>query len=157
MELPLASVLAGALLLLAVAAVLVRRAAGGKSLLLAANGKQQTKGGLRVDATSGDGANAAAAAANAAKGGGSSSRPQVTLLFGTQTGTAERFAKQLKAELLAISNGGAEGGSPQVDVDVVDCEEFDASKRLAAQGLVLFLVATYGDGEPTDNAADLYN
>ena len=163
MELPLASVLAGALLL-AVAAVLVRRAAGGKSLLLAANGKQQTKGGLRVDATSGDGANAAAAAANAAaaaanaaKGGGSSSRPQVTLLFGTQTGTAERFAKQLKAELLAISNGGAEGGSPQVDVDVVDCEEFDASKRLAAQGLVLFLVATYGDGEPTDNAADLYN
>ena len=156
MELPLASALAGALLLLAVAAVLVRRAAGGKSLLLSATngGKQQAKGGLRVDATSGDGANAAAAAANAAKGG-SSSRPQVTLLFGTQTGTAERFAKQLKAELLAVSNGGSD--APQVDVDVVDCEEFDASKRLAAQGLVLFLVATYGDGEPTDNAADLYN
>ena len=155
MELPLASALAGALLLLALAAFFVRRAAGGKSLLLAG---KQAKGGLRVDATSGDGANAAAAAAAAASSrGGSSSKPQVTLLFGTQTGTAERFAKQLKAELLAISSGGSE--APQVDVDVVDCEEFDASKRLAAgsTGLVLFLVATYGDGEPTDNAADLYN
>ena len=154
MELPLASALAGALLLLALAAFLVRRAAGGKSLLL--SGKQ-AKGGLRVDATSGDGANAAAAAAAASSKGGSaaSPRPQVTLLFGTQTGTAERFAKQLKTELLAISSGGSE--APQVDVDVVDCEEFDAAKKLGSQNLVLFLVATYGDGEPTDNAADLYN
>ena len=106
MELPLASALAGALLLLALAAFLVRRAAGGKSLLL--SGKQ-AKGGLRVDATSGDGANAAAAAAAASSKGGSaaSPRPQVTLLFGTQTGTAERFAKQLKTELLAISSGGS--------------------------------------------------
>ena len=150
MELPLASALAGALLLLALAALLVRRAAGGKSLLLS-GGKQASKGGLRVDATSGDGANAAAAAAAAA----ASSRPQVTLLFGTQTGTAERFAKQLKTELLAISSGGSEAA--QVDIDVVDCEEFDASKKLSSQDLVLFLVATYGDGEPTDNAADLYN
>ena len=58
MELPLASALAGALLLLALAAFFVRRAAGGKSLLLAG---KQAKGGLRVDATSGDGANAKAA------------------------------------------------------------------------------------------------
>ena len=158
MELPLVGALAGALLLLALAALFARRAAGGKSLLLVG---KQAKGGLRVDATSGDGAHAAAAASAAAasssKGGGASSKPQVTLLFGTQTGTAERFAKQLKTELLAISSGGSE--APQVDVDVVDCEEFDAAKRLAAgaTGLVLFLVATYGDGEPTDNAADLYN
>ena len=158
MELPLASALAGALLLLALAALFFRRAAIGKSLLPVGGGAggKQRRSGLRVDATSGDGANAAASAASAAtQSSSSSAKPRVTLLFGTQTGTAERFAKQLKTELLAISSGGSE--SPLVDIDVVDCEEFDASKRLSSQGLELFLVATYGDGEPTDNAEDLYN
>lgn len=77
-------------------------------------------------------------------------KPRCLLLFGTQTGTAERFAKQLKTEL-TVRYG------KDCTFDVVDAEEYKAEEQLAKEKLVFFLLATYGDGEPTDNAADLYN
>lgn len=40
--------------------------------------------------------------------------------------------------------------------DVVDAEEYKAEERLSKEKLVFLLLATYGDGEPTDNAADFY-
>jgi hypothetical protein len=84
-------------------------------------------------------------------------RPSVRLLYGTQTGTAERFAKQLGAELRARY-----GGETKVRVEVTDAEHYFASgsaldERLEAENVLLLLFATYGDGEPTDNAADLYS
>jgi sulfite reductase alpha subunit-like flavoprotein len=39
---------------------------------------------------------------------------------------------------------------------VIDIENYKAERRLPKERLVLFLMATYGDGEPTDNAADFY-
>ena len=78
------------------------------------------------------------------------SGPKVTLLYGTQTGTAERFAKQLKNEMSSRY-----GDSNHYAI--VDIEDYKAQEVLCNEKLVFFLMATYGDGEPTDNAADFYN
>lgn len=37
-----------------------------------------------------------------------------------------------------------------------DIETYSGQARLAKEEAVIFLMATYGDGEPTDNAADFY-
>lgn len=37
-----------------------------------------------------------------------------------------------------------------------DIENYAGEARLPKEECVLFLMATYGDGEPTDNAADFY-
>jgi len=78
------------------------------------------------------------------------SLPQATLVFGTQTGTAEKFAKTLKSQLESSY------GSTTA-FHVVDSEQYDAKQRLANETFVVFLVATYGDGEPTDSAVDLHD
>jgi NADPH-ferrihemoprotein reductase len=81
----------------------------------------------------------------------------VTVYFGSQTGTAERFGKRLckaaaahgfKAALVDLETfshklpAGAEGAEA-------------AKVALAgASGLVVFLMATYGEGEATDNALE---
>lgn len=75
-------------------------------------------------------------------------RQKALILFGTQTGTAERFSKQLKSELAARYGDGNR-------YEVLDMEEFKA-EELHKEKLVFFMMATYGDGEPTDNAADFY-
>lgn len=78
------------------------------------------------------------------------SKPRVRVLFGTQTGTAERFAKQIASEIRK------KYGS-STTVDVTDIENYKARERLSQERLVIFCMATYGDGEPTDNAADFYS
>ena len=57
---------------------------------------------------------------------------------------------QLKGELTARY------GDDTVFV-VKDLEEYKAEQQLASEGLAFFLMATYGDGEPTDNASEFYN
>ena len=76
-------------------------------------------------------------------------RPRVTVLYGTQTGTAERFSKQLANELRHKY-----GASTAVDVK--DVENYKAEEKLSQEKLVILCMATYGDGEPTDNAAMFY-
>lgn len=79
------------------------------------------------------------------------SKPVIRILYGTQTGTAERFSKSLGAELRRKYG-------ESTTVDVLDIENYkNAEVRLPKERLVLFLMATYGDGEPTDNAADFYS
>lgn len=80
----------------------------------------------------------------------SDNKDQCTLVFGTQTGTAEKFAKTLKSQLES-----AYGSTTAFHL--VDAEHYDAKKVLHKEKLVVFLVATYGDGEPTDNALDLHD
>lgn len=73
-------------------------------------------------------------------------KPVVRVLFGTQTGTAEKFSKQLATAL------NEQYGQHQSFM-IEDIEEFDRD-TLDSQDALFFMVATYGDGEPTDNAID---
>ncbi|EFJ44966.1 hypothetical protein VOLCADRAFT_76078 [Volvox carteri f. nagariensis] len=77
-------------------------------------------------------------------------KPVVRILYGTQTGTAERFSKQLGNDLRSRY------GDSTV-VDVRDVETYKADQKLVTEKFVVFCMATYGDGEPTDNAAVFYS
>lgn len=74
-------------------------------------------------------------------------REKATIVFGTQTGTAERFAKSLRVEL------DAKYGS-HTSFELVDIENYDYEQQLSKEKLIFFLMATYGDGEPTDSATE---
>jgi NADPH-ferrihemoprotein reductase len=65
----------------------------------------------------------------------------ISIFFGSQTGTAEGFARTLMLE----------GRKAGFDCKTCDLEEFDP-EVLASTKLAIFLMATYGEGEPTDNA-----
>eukprot|EP01006_Ploeotia_vitrea_P060226 TRINITY_DN75529_c0_g1_i1.p1 TRINITY_DN75529_c0_g1~~TRINITY_DN75529_c0_g1_i1.p1 ORF type:complete len:640 (+),score=102.17 TRINITY_DN75529_c0_g1_i1:41-1960(+) len=73
------------------------------------------------------------------------SKPLCKILFGSQTGTAEMFSKTLAKQ-------GQNYGFRTRMVDLLDYDKDD----LETEGLVLFVVATYGEGEPTDSAKDFY-
>jgi len=76
----------------------------------------------------------------------------ITIYFGSQTGTAESFAQDIERE-------GEEHGFKVHVVDIEDAAE-DATAELLAdakrdengKNRALFLMSTYGEGEPTDNA-----
>merc|ERR1719295_208740 len=68
------------------------------------------------------------------------------IFFGSQSGTAESFAFDMEKE--AKQFGFA--------AKAIDLEDYDP-EDLCNEELVIFLVATYGEGEPTDNAQEFYN
>ena len=69
----------------------------------------------------------------------------LTILFGSQTGTAEGLAKRAAKE----------AGKRGFVATVVDMAQMDAAK-LAREKNVLVITSTYGDGEPPDNAKALH-
>ncbi|KAJ3377862.1 hypothetical protein HDU92_007898 [Lobulomyces angularis] len=83
---------------------------------------------------------------------------QAILFFGSQTGTAEdlatRFAKDL-TDTYGINTIVCDFE----DYDMEELENWPLREDLEAHGkkwLACFFIATYGEGEPTDNAADFY-
>ena len=66
----------------------------------------------------------------------SSGLPPLRIIYGTQKGTAERFAKLLQDDALRF-------GWP--DVNVSDMEDYDAD-TLMDESLVVIIVATYIEG-----------
>lgn len=79
-----------------------------------------------------------------------STKKNVVVFYGTQTGTAEDYASKLSKEL--SSNFGLK--TMTADVADYDFEDFD---KISSDALCFFLMATYGEGEPTDNAIDFVN
>jgi len=68
------------------------------------------------------------------------------ILYGTQTGTAEGFALELRKQAKKYGFSGVIG----------DIEDFEF-EELVEEPLVIFVVATYGEGEPTDGSEEFYS
>ncbi|KFZ09871.1 hypothetical protein V502_08435 [Pseudogymnoascus sp. VKM F-4520 (FW-2644)] len=80
----------------------------------------------------------------------------IIIVYGSQTGTAEEYARRLARNLY---------DDYSISAEVMDIENLDASSlhevaaknsRTARRVLVCFILATYGDGEPTDSTASFY-
>ncbi|KAK1759390.1 hypothetical protein QBC47DRAFT_104774 [Echria macrotheca] len=71
------------------------------------------------------------------------------IFYGSQTGTAEDYASRLAKE------GKSRYG---LETMVADLEEYDYDNldTVPSDKVVMFVLATYGEGEPTDNAVDFY-
>ncbi|KAI1850059.1 hypothetical protein JX265_003433 [Neoarthrinium moseri] len=71
------------------------------------------------------------------------------IFYGSQTGTAEDYASRLAKE------GKSRFG---LDTMVADLEDYDYENldAISEDKVVMFVLATYGEGEPTDNAVDFY-
>jgi sulfite reductase (NADPH) flavoprotein alpha-component len=76
---------------------------------------------------------------------GAAALKPLTILFGSQTGTAESLAKR------AAKDAGKRGFAPMV----LDMAQTDLAKLTAEQNL-LVITSTYGEGEPPDNAKALH-
>ena len=70
----------------------------------------------------------------------------VTVIYGSQTGTAEGLAKKL---VKTLKKGNF---TPEIH----DMASYDRT-RLATETNLLIITSTYGDGEPPDTAADLHS
>ena len=70
----------------------------------------------------------------------------LTILYGSQTGTAEGLAKKTMKE------AGKRGFAPRI-VDMANYETVDFTK----EENVLLITSTYGDGDPPDNALAFWN
>ena len=90
--------------------------------------------------------NRSGVAAGAGAASTAASLKPLTVLFGTQTGTAETLAKQ------AAKEAGKRGFAPTVlDMAAVSVEQLPNHSNL------LVITSTYGDGEPPDNAKALHS
>ncbi|CAM9838978.1 unnamed protein product [Discosporangium mesarthrocarpum] len=79
------------------------------------------------------------------------SRPRLMVLFGSQTGTAQLYAEDLKVH--AEERG--------LETDVVDMMEVDGNElvmgSIERKEVLTFVISNFGKGEPPDNARALYN
>uniref|UniRef100_A0A8C2Z9I5 S-adenosyl-L-methionine-dependent tRNA 4-demethylwyosine synthase TYW1 n=1 Tax=Cyclopterus lumpus TaxID=8103 RepID=A0A8C2Z9I5_CYCLU len=70
----------------------------------------------------------------------------VKIFYGSQTGTAKGFAEELSEEVKTLG----------VPAKVIDIRDYDPDDQLADEctnkSVCVFLVATYTDGQPTENA-----
>jgi NADPH-ferrihemoprotein reductase len=71
------------------------------------------------------------------------------VFYGSQTGTAEDYASRLSKE------GHSRFGLKTMVADLEDYD-FDNLDSFPEDKLAVFVLATYGEGEPTDNAVEFY-
>ncbi|XP_029847784.4 NADPH--cytochrome P450 reductase isoform X3 [Ixodes scapularis] len=74
----------------------------------------------------------------------------IVVFYGSQTGTAEEFAARLAKEANRF-------GLKAMVADPEECEMEDLTKLPEINNsMAIFCMATYGEGDPTDNAQDFY-
>jgi len=74
----------------------------------------------------------------------------VIIFYGSQTGTAEEFAGRLAKDCNRYGMKGMAADPEEFDMDdLVKLKDIE-------NGLVIFCMATYGEGDPTDNAHELH-
>lgn len=71
------------------------------------------------------------------------------VFYGSQTGTAEDYASRLAKE------GSARFGLKTMTADLEEYD-YDNLDQFPEDKLAIFVLATYGEGEPTDNAVEFY-
>ena len=71
------------------------------------------------------------------------------IFYGSQTGTAEDYASRLAKE------GSSRFGLKAMTADLEEYD-FDNLDTFPEDKIAFFVMATYGEGEPTDNAVDFY-
>ena len=71
----------------------------------------------------------------------------IKILFGSQTGTSEGFSYDLNEcfKKNHLNNS-----------VVIDLEDYDYKNIQYEESVLVFMMSTYGEGEPTDNAAEFY-
>ncbi|KDN51453.1 hypothetical protein K437DRAFT_272947 [Tilletiaria anomala UBC 951] len=74
---------------------------------------------------------------------------RIAIFYGSQTGTAEEYATKIAKEAKARF------GTSSLVLDLEDYE-FDKLDTLPEDCLTIFVIATYGEGEPTDNAVRFF-
>jgi NADPH-ferrihemoprotein reductase len=77
----------------------------------------------------------------------------VNVYYGSQTGTAESFAKQLERE--GPSNGFLVHSVDLMDLRIEDFVSSDKCDVDTGVSRAVFMCATYGEGEPTENAQSI--
>ncbi|MCJ1297810.1 NADPH-cytochrome P450 reductase [Hypocenomyce scalaris] len=74
---------------------------------------------------------------------------RAVVFFGSQTGTAEDFAEQISKEASL---------KYELDILVADLKDYDYDSlaHFPNDNIAIFVLATHGEGEPTDNAVGFY-
>ncbi|XP_066508283.1 NADPH--cytochrome P450 reductase-like isoform X1 [Hoplias malabaricus] len=75
----------------------------------------------------------------------------IVVFYGSQTGTAEEFANRLSKDAQRYGMKGM-----AADPEEYDMSELSRLKEIE-NSLAIFCMATYGEGDPTDNAQDFYD
>ena len=85
------------------------------------------------------------------RGGGDEGKLRLTVFYGTQTGTSERYAREVTAH--AEARYGDAVRARAVDLETIDALAAEDA-LMEEKGCCVFLQSTYGDGEPTDTSSD---
>lgn len=75
----------------------------------------------------------------------------MVVFYGSQTGTAEEFATRLSKDTVRFGLKGMSADPEEYDMDDIP------KLKDIENALVIFCVATYGEGDPTDNAQELHD